>query len=197
MKRIWKEHFVIILGVSLPALLILAVMVIEGLSGPGPKYPVLYAQSTIPAYGHSQDNYRIEINNEGALRVQFTPATSSEDRDSKNGQGLTVGLFDPTTDNTRNFDLIAPRDFKDGETYDLEIPPELAAMRFSDERVSPDGFHMEYERNSRTIFMDMFGYNRRSGYVLVNGVKREPIPAYIRYSYNNPETVFVGWQIKE
>lgn len=192
MKSFLKENFVLVLGISLPMLLVIGVMALQSVTRAvtePPQYSVLFTHG---ANHYSKESYDFEIDDEGRLEIAFSVDEDMDQRYKKSKLEMELFLYDPKTLETVKYKLEAPEDYEDGETISINVPEELSDLRFSDKETSPDGyiFDRRTRNSSGGLFTEMFGYRRyRNNMALIKGGYAHDIPDAPSY-YN---TQFIGW----
>lgn len=198
MKSFLRENFVIVLGATMPLLLMLALFAVRALQTPvaPPQYEAIYAH--IPYYAR----YDFIVTNDGRLRVTWLPRKRNNDNDKQddlipeNAEPLTLYRYTPGAPYAKAFSLPAPRGDASRAKTALSLPDELQALRLAPSPQSPDGYELSrHTRSSNNIFTDIFGYREDYNQLyLRHGTYYVAIPgATIPYGQEK----FIGWVIKE
>ncbi len=193
MKRFLKENFVVILGISLPVILIAAFMVAQSfekvLYDP-PRYAVIFK-------GGGDNLFQATVEN-NRLQLRFNTAASTNDRQLQYARTnpLVLHLFSPQTGKLETFRIDAPEGAATDQPVTLDVPAQLAALTLDHKMTAPDGFHLTGHRSdSGGLFTEIFTSTRRNfgtAYRKDNYTYR--IPHYTGYFH---ESRFVGWVIEE
>lgn len=195
MKEFVKKNFVLILGVSLPVLLILVFAVAQGLTKlvDPPEYTAVFA---LESQYMATQLFQFEVDEEGKLDVDFKFTGHTPDITAYN-YFARVFLFDPKTNKVEHFDFRPPDDYEMGEKIILEVPEKLSGLILSSNPISPDDYVVEQaSRSGGNIFTELFGYGNRYryGYVLKKDGRTIPVPTANTY-YG--QFTFIGWVIEE
>lgn len=196
MKDFLKRNFVLVLGVSLPVLLVGVLLLLHGISrmtAAKPAYPVLYV--SFDAYS-GQTYYDFDVDDAGRLEIGFRrpdkPAGASNYRPVE----ATLVLFDAGSGTLNSFGVEAPEDPSPGQRVALDVPDGLSTLTFSDRAVAPDGYRLELSSyRGGGLLREIFGTGGRSRHHrLVNdGVSfRVPDVGTRDYAYHD---AFIGWVI--
>lgn len=196
MKDFLRRNLVLVLGVSLPLLLIAALLLVHGISrmtATRPAYPVLYV--VFDDY-FGQHFYDFEIGDAGRLEIGFT---SKEENASTLGRrsDATMVLFDARVDTLDTFRLEAPEDAPDGQRIELAVPAALSALTFSDQRLAPDGYRLELSNyRGGGLLREIFGGGGRSRHnrLVKDGVSFAVPDVSGTATYHE---AFVGWVVDE
>jgi len=198
MKGFLKRNFVLLLGVSLPVLLIAALLLLHAISrlaATRPAYPVLYV-SFDNYYG--QHFYDFDIDAAGRLEIGFKLPAENAAATRRRPADATLALFDARSDTLNTYRLEAPDDPPDGQRIDLAVPGELSGLTFSGQSRAPDGYRLELSAyRGGGLLREIFGTGGRSRHHrLVNdGVSfRVPDIGSSSYAYHD---AFVGWVVDD
>ncbi|HIF24923.1 MAG TPA: hypothetical protein EYQ41_01955 [Micavibrio sp.] len=192
MKSFLKENFVLVLGISLPMLLVIGVMALQSLTRAvtePPQYGVLFTHGGSYA---SKQSFDFDIQDDGQLTIIFELGDNLNENHLRSELEMTLYHYDPKEGSVSKFKLEAPKDFEKDREYSIEAPSALAALRFDDSETSPDGyiFDRKARNSSGGLFTEMFGYRRyRNDMALIKGGYTHDIPDAPSY-YN---TQFIGW----
>lgn len=192
MKSFLKENFVLVLGISLPMLLVIGVMALQGITKAttvAPQYSVVFSHGGSYA---SNQSFDIEIEDDGQLTISFEVDDSLNESHLRSELEMTLYLYDPKDGSVSKFKLEEPDDYEKDREYSIQVPAALAELRFDDSETSPDGYSFERKtrHSSGGFFTEIFGYHRyRNDMALVKNGYIHDIPEAPSY-YN---TQFIGW----
>lgn len=198
MKNFLKRNFVLLLGISLPILLIAALLLLHGVSrlaATKPAYPVLYV-SFDNYYG--QQFYDFDIDAAGRLEIGFKRPEDNVAATRRQPADAILALFDARSDTLDTFRLEAPDDPADGQRIDLAVPGKLSDLTFSDQNAAPDGYRLELSAyRGGGLLREIFGTGGRSRHhrLVDNGVSFR-VPD-IGVSANAYHDAFVGWVVDD
>ncbi len=185
-----KQNFVLVLGIALPALLVVGFMITASMPqkmGPKPQFPVLFT-----AYEYSGNNvpYNIEyIVKADKLYARLTARTNEY-----GGSKRDLYVFDAQKDSVTKINPVLPDDIGDDKQRDVPVA-DFAQNVIDKASKSPDGYTLENgSYRSRGIVGELFG--GRSGYyessLRHDSGWRYKIPQHAgNYNYGNLE--FIGW----
>jgi hypothetical protein len=195
MKAFLKENFVLVLGVSLPVLLIIVFMIAQQLTIPStpPKYKAIFA---VQNQYYNKKPYRFEVDNNGKLSVSYKQPEPNPNQHYYNKHLAQIYIYDPDLEYARTIKLDPPEDLKAGKVKSIKTP-ELNNYKLNTNDVSPDGYHFtkHNRRHSGNIFSDIFGYRSyHSNYAL----KKDNHLVMIKIDdYFYGQEKFIGWVIEE
>ncbi|MBL37969.1 MAG: hypothetical protein CMP07_06130 [Xanthomonadales bacterium] len=197
MKNFLRRNFVLVLGISLPMLLIAALLLVHGISrltATRPAYPVLYVSFENYFGPHFYD---FDIDESGRLEIGFTLAEDADAASNRQPSDATLALFDARSDTLETFTLQAPGDAPRGRRVEVDPPEALAGLTFSDSTTAPDGYRLELAAyRGGGLLREIFGSGGRSRHhrLVDNGVSfRVPDIGGSTYAYHD---AFVGWVIE-
>jgi hypothetical protein len=189
-----KRNAVLALGISLPLLLVVAMLILHGLARLGqepPGQPVVYA-----SFDHYSPElyFEFQIDSEGHLRVRARkPEKAPYGRTTPTRTNIAV--FDAVSGRQDVYTLSTPPELTEGEEAPFELPSELASLRLSGSTLSPDGYRFEASHGgSGGLFPSLFGYDRRRDTRLVKDSAVYDIPEIEGYHGTKR---FIGWVIDE
>lgn len=198
MKEFLKRNFVLVLGVSLPLMLIAVLLLLHGISrltATRPAYPVLYV-SYDNYFG--QHLYDFDIDDAGRLDIRFMQPDQPANAAGRQPADATLALFDARSDTLETFRLDAPEDPPQGQRLELDVPGALSEMTFSDEATAPDGYRLELSTyRGGGLLREIFGTGGRSRHhrLVRDGISfRVPDVGGTAYAYHD---AFVGWVVDE
>lgn len=195
MKEIIRKNFVLVLGVSLPVLLVGAVLAFHTLSRmteDPPAHAVLYVffESYVGI-----NSYHFDIGSDGRLKIGFTQPKAADSQWLKDANATLV-LFDARTETLNTFDLEAPKSALPGQRMALETPDALSALRFNDNVRAPDGYQLELSGyRGGGLLRALFGgadWSRHHRLVKNNVSFRVPGVGSNNYGYHGR---FIGWAL--
>lgn len=189
MKAFLKENFVLVLGISLPLILVIAVIALQSIirsSVEPPQYGIVFAE---PETYYMQP-WAFEVKNKKLV------ITYQEDNRPDHYIDVSVWLqhYDPVSGKMERVRINKPDNYNEGEEVTITVPQHFADLSLSDKNKSPDGYTFSRaSHSSSSIFTDIFGYNsRKRDYRLhKNGVSFNLPDRGHKYRYEN--AVFIGW----
>ncbi|MBP7758967.1 MAG: hypothetical protein KA099_02550 [Alphaproteobacteria bacterium] len=193
MKGFLKEHFVLIIGISLPLILSLVFFASANFrfeTIPPPQYPVVFAQDFY--YRNNPEYpYKLAVNEEKTLELRYTPSSAEN---AANWQVPQIYLYDPKTKRVERIDLpeITP-----GEKSTQPVAA-LKTRKVDTALTSPDGFTFRSEyRGSGNLMTEVFGggHSGRNRIVLSKDGVDFPIKVEAPYYYGQGE--LIGWVVEE
>lgn len=193
MKRFIRENAALVLGVSLPLLLVAGLLAIHGiarLTGEPPAYPVAYASF---AHYAGQHQWSFDIAEDGRLRIEYLRTDHRASSPLSDDGRVTIAVFDAASDHLRTFDVGAPEDPPDGERVVVSLPPALQGVRFDGSTTAPDGYR--FERGGRRgggLFAEIFGTGTRHDHRLVDGGVPYAVPEIGSTTIYDR---FIGWVV--
>lgn len=198
MKNFLKRNFVLVLGVSLPVLLIAALLLLHGMSrltATPPAYPVLYVSYETYFGGQFYD---FDVDDAGRLQIGFEFPQGNPDATRRQSADATLALFDANSDSLSTFRLEAPDDPPQEKRIELAVPEALSALSFSERVRAPDGYRLELSTyRGGGLLREIFGTGGRSRHhrLVKDGVSfRVPDVADRSYGIHD---AFVGWVVGE
>lgn len=185
-----KQNFALVLGIALPALLVMGFMITASMPqklGPKPQFPVLFS-----AYKYTNNNtpYNVEyIVKADKIYARLTARTNDY-----GGSKRDLYMFDAQKDSVTKIEPVLPDDIGTDKQRDVPIA-DFAQNIIDKASKSPDGYTLENgSYRSRGIVGDLFG--GRSGYYESslrhdNGWRYKIPQQADSYNYGNLE--FIGW----
>lgn len=190
MKKFIKKNFVLVLGISLPVVLILAFVIAKGLTQlvDPPQYQPVFA---IQRNYLGTELFQFEIRDDGKLTVIFE-APPNEKFIAYN-YFARVYIFNPKTNKLKYVDVRPPEDFEFNKKIAFDLPENYKYLTFLSDPKTPDGY--VFEQNTRSgggIFTDIFGYRSRnkSRYLLTKKGRSFPVA---QENMNYGRFTFIGW----
>lgn len=193
-KEFLKENFVIVIGVTLPLLLVLFFVVARELPEarvPDPQYDLLFAKN-YPNNSTTRLNFNV-IN--GKLQVRYFPEQRNETGYVINRTVPELYYYDASKNSARKIPVELPVD-ENGQVSDkvqtIEVPM-VADLTLEAGTTAPDGYKFAYNSRSHGGLMTeiMVGSHRRHRYTLEKDGRHVELPADMYY-YN---THAIGWVI--
>lgn len=191
-----KRNFVLVLGVSLPLMLIASLLLlhqITRMTATKPAYPVLYV--SFDSY-FGQHFYDFDIDETGRLGIGFRRPEENVAATHRQPADATLALFDARSDTLATFRLDAPDDTPPGQRVEIDVPEALAGRRFSDRHTAPDGYRLEFSGyRGGGLLRELFGTGGQSRHhrLASNGVSfRVPDVDNGSHAYHD---AFVGWVV--
>lgn len=193
-RNFLKEHFVLILGVMLPLVLILffslAKMITEKSVEP-PTYKAVYAQTEYGPPG--KFSYLFDGN--GKLQVSYTgnqPYPGQQTPVAPAVAKTNIMVFDAANNTHQKYQL-STNEGSNPVVTPISVTGPLAEMTFVAGNIAPDGYtytNDQYNYNAG-LFSDIFGYGRYydNRYVIGNKGRAYLLP--LTHQYIEPE--FIGW----
>lgn len=192
MKNFIKENLVLIIGLTLPVLLIIlffAASVIPKSMGTPPQYEMLF---TVQQYtNQSKPEFEIDFS---VKNKQLVIKTQKIDDKNNNYNTKKLMAYNGKTETTREIAIDAAK-FADGAEVIVE---ETKNFIIDTSIVSPDGYVLEGRQyNNSGLVGGLFGGgNNNSGYRLKKGSIGYKVPnQQPDYYYNQLQ--FIGWVIKK
>ena len=198
MNVFFKKNFVLILGISLPILLIIAFAIANALTKlvDPPKYNAVFALQN--NYGIYQP-FNFEVGEEGKLTIYFKAPEQTQNIVISNFFAR-IFIFDTEKNLTEQFEISPPDDFKDdfepGKELPVEIPEKLSTLILLPTQIAPDGYVVEQNtRPGGNIFTMLFGFGSSNypRYLLKKKGRVFPVPSEGQF-YG--QFTFIGWADK-
>ncbi|NKI35578.1 hypothetical protein HFP89_10415 [Wenzhouxiangella sp. XN79A] len=160
MSTLLRRNPFIVLGVSLPLLLVILVLVVQTVKrwgGERPTTPVLYVFSADRVV---QQHLIVDVA-DGRLGLALEVPDSEVHRRRRAGASLELAIHDPRDGSLQRhvLDVEAPDDGS-GRTP-LVLPPALRRLELDRSPISPGGARLVIDRRSGSgLFRDVFGFGR-------------------------------------
>lgn len=158
MASFLRRNLFIVLGISLPLILVAVILTIQVVARSKvapPLTPVLYVlqSSWLP-----MQQFEFELD-DARLQVHFrVPKAAPDPRDRAAGQ-IEIALYDPRSKVLETFVLEAESTVEPDTAVPVELPARLERLRFDDRLQSPDGYRFEAYRASRSgVLGALFGH---------------------------------------
>jgi len=195
LKTMLKDNLVLVVGLTLPMLLIvlffLASVLPKSMSAP-PQYPLLF--TTIKYESHPPDYLYDFMVKEHQLMVKVR----KNDQKERNYQSTRLMIYDARNENIREitFDPAKTANASEGGEVVLE---ETRDMRIDTASIAPDGFVLEgpnYGGNGLLGGLFVGGYRNNNPYRLKKGSIGYKIPN-TQADYYYGQLQFIGWVVSK
>lgn len=191
MKDFLKRNAFIVLGVSLPVLLIGFLLLVQAVFRMGqepPAYPVAFLASNqyAPLYW-----IQTEVGNDGQLALYLQQPEHASSWSHARPLRIVVAIYDVADDGLETFDLEMPTVDDGEERVEIPLPDALAGYRFDGSPKAPDGYRFETGGGTGGgLFTELLGVGTRHDPRLIqDGVAfRIPDDGMI---FN--QHTFIGW----
>ena len=197
-KNFIKENFVLIVGLTLPILLMVGFMVASSLpqsvANP-PKYDLVF---DITQYPSVSGGIPVEVNfvvKDGVLKAQYTRVENA-DHTYPNTAWKKLYLYDAQTQKVRELTFGFPDGMEKITDTREDTVDATKNMKLDTTLQSPDGYELTTDTFSHYgLFTDIFGGGGSSSEpVLQKGGERVKLTSddrNVTFTYSNPE--FLGW----
>lgn len=192
-KTYIKENLVLVIGLSLPLLLIVlffaATVIPKSMTAP-PQYEMLF---TVTKYDY-QDAPESLLNYTVKDRKLVATAKRNENKPINSNQN-TLMTYDPKTQSVREIQVDAAAVSTSGKAVVVE---ETKHFEIDPSAVSPDGYSLEepnYQDGGLIGGLFGGGYNNAQ-YRIVKDSIGYPLPRSVQLNYYN-QVKFIGWVIKQ
>jgi len=176
--KYFKEHWPLLVGLGLPALLILVVFFAYYLPGKTAK-PTLDFIFVMDNYGSS--NIRYEVRGDTLQAIDFT-----------RNDGFNNAPFEPKTI-TNKKPILYRYDMKTDKSVEVTFE-QVKALRLDTNFESPEGFRIEYSRGGGGLIFGSFSnindYNSR---YITKGASSSKLNLPSTTSYYGSQFEFLGW----
>lgn len=193
MNRQLQRFWPLIIGLSLPILLIvfvLAIQITARWNAPPVTTPVLYWPDA-SYWIRPQVHWSVT---EGRLEMIYTENRLA--RANQPERSIRLWLYRPRSGESTSFDIELPVAVEDGERVALELPEALEDLTLDTSLESPEGYRFEISSGSgRGLFVELFGgYRSRMAYQLVGHGSRHRLPEKGRYLADG---AFIAWVVND
>lgn len=196
MQRFIKENIVLVLGLTLPLLLIVlffVATVIPKSMGSPPQYEMMF--TTLRYTYQDAPEYLLDF----AVKDQKLTVKARKNNDNtKNFSTKQLMVYDGKTETVReiNVDITKTAGATSGNEVVLE---ETKNMMIDASNVSPDGYTLDGPHYGGSGLMGgIFGGGyRHSGFRLKNGNVAYKVPNNTQHDYYYNQVKFIGWVIKK
>lgn len=198
LPRLTKENLVLVIGLSLPVLLVVlffAASVLPKLMTPPPQYPLYFTVESYRPLGVT-DKYAIYGVDKGALVA--TIRTRQKDTYAPR---MALIVYDGKTNSARDISL-QPSAIDNAPDNSKIVIEETKNVKLDTSNKAPDGYSLERETSgyhSRGLVVDLFGggdYNLHPRIVKGNAAYKVRIVEDSRISYYGGFS-FLGWGIPQ
>lgn len=179
-----KQHFVLIVGVSLPVLLVVlfgVATVIPKLLVAPPQHDLIFSTTHYDHNALPKGTLRFDVQ-DGKLRGVFYESNN-------NRQVPRLYCFDVQTESTREISVDIPPNIEFGQTVEI---PEVAAYKISKGTLSPDGYTFDNSYRGRHGFL-FSGGSRYHAKIEKDG-RAMKIPGVGNRYFGDVQ--FLGWVIE-
>jgi hypothetical protein len=193
----FKDNFVLIVGLTLPVLLMLGFMLASSLpniNADPPQHDFVFA---VPAGGDKIPiSLQLTVGKDSILRAQYTRNATRAGYSYNSWKKLYV--FEARTQKVRELPLPYPDNMEEIKTVRTEIVDATKTMKLDTTLESPDGYSLSYDGYSRSgLVGDLFiGGRYRSEPRLRKGrasVKLISSNSQVPFYYGSVE--FIGWSV--
>ncbi len=191
MKKFIKENLVLVLGLTLPLLLIVLFFfasILPKMLGEPPQYAMLFV-STNYQYNDKVDYILdFDIDNERVV----VKLKDKEDKKYSSERTEKLFVYDGKSQTVREIKVD-----DSGLIKNVEVPvAEASKMVVDSSRISPDGYTFSGRQyGSRGLIGGLFGGSGRSNHRIVKGNVSYKLPInWPRYYYN--QLTFLGWVVE-
>jgi hypothetical protein len=196
-KNFIKDNFVLIVGLTLPVLLMFGFMLAahmpQALSDP-PKYDLVFAVTEYPSYsGTIPISVKLYIK-DGVLKAQYTKNPSQPSGYTGSNIWKKLYLYDASAKTVKELPFPYPADMDKIDSLREETLEATKGMKLDTTTQAPDGYALTTDSYSHSgLFGDIFGGGSYSNEpVLQKGTSRVKLSdSRTNFNYMNPE--FVGW----
>ena len=192
MKNWIKENLVLVIGLSLPILLIvlffLATVVPKSLSTP-PQYEMLF--TTLKYEYENSPAYLVDFK---VVNHQLMAAVKKNNDKSRNYNSKKLMAYNPKTETVREITIDLAKAAE--ANIDEVVLAETKDLKVDSSVVSPDGYQLDGSRYSNSgLIAGLFGVgSRNSGYRLKKGAVAYKVQT-TQPDYYYSDFKFVGWVV--
>lgn len=164
MKDFLKRNAFIVLGVSLPVVLVGFLLLVQAISRIGqepPAYPVAFLASNqySPLYW-----IRTEVGDNGQLALYLEKPEHASSFRHGHPLRVVIAIYDAADDRLETFDLEMPAVGDGSERVEIPLPDALAGHRFDDSATAPDGYRFDGgDGTGGGLFTELLGVGSRHG----------------------------------
>jgi hypothetical protein len=195
-KRFFRENLVLVLGISLPVLLVilffLTSVLPKSLSTP-PQYELLFSVTRYDYQAVTTPNFDFIVR-DGVLMVR----TGKSDSNNSSRYTRKLLAYDARTESVREIAYDLGPIGQLGEQAELVLP-ETRDMTIDTSSRAPDGYSFEGPTHSGGGLMSelFFGGYRNTGYRLVRDKVAYKLPSAHGDAYYAGSLQFIGWIVKK
>ena len=188
-----KDNLVLVVGVTLPVLLMAGFLLASALPGrlsDPPKYDLLYWEHDYPP-GVSLPITLQLIVKDGVLMALYTPVPVPRGA-YPNGTWRKLFRYEAATGTVRELSLPFPPDMASMKEAREVIVEATMGLKIETTRQSPDGYELTFgDRRGGGLLLDLFGGGRDYGAHLSKGSRSVPLMGGPGRPYSSVE--FLGW----
>jgi hypothetical protein len=185
-----KDNLVLVVGLTLPILLMavfLAVSVLPG--GAPPQYDLVFSSQDYPSTS-IPINLKLIVK-DGTLVAQYTKPPNQQ---SAFGGWKKLFVYDASLNRVRQLTFGFPPDMATIEGTREEPVASAAGMRLDTTLQAPDGYELTFgERRGGGLLLEIFGGSRNYGPWLRNGSRSVQLPSSNGEPFAYGGAEFVGW----
>lgn len=198
MKDFLKRNFVLVLGLSLPLLLIVSLLLMHGITrmlAEKPAYPVLYVAFDTT---FAELYWDIDIDDAGRLDLGFRLPEDGVAHTRRHPADATIALYDAAEGELTTFRLDAPDNPPLGERVEIGVPEALAERVFDDSVVAPDGYRLQLGGyGGGGLLGELFASGRRPRHHrLVSDGASIRVPDVDSRARAYRYDAFLGWEVR-
>ncbi|MEP5764241.1 MAG: hypothetical protein ABJ308_06595 [Halieaceae bacterium] len=162
LKRV-QENFALVVGISLPLLLVLVFWIataIPKMTVPDPRYDMIYTADFYDYNALVHGAVRVDIQ-DGKLRATFHSSDKQNYRNTPR-----IYYFDVSSGSIHELSIDIPADPQDGQLLSV---PEAETYTLSNKSIAPDGYSFDGNYSSRSGFFFFDGGYRYRGIIKKDG----------------------------
>lgn len=184
-KRFIKDNFALIVGISLPLLLVVLfwiATIIPRMTVEPPQHDLIFSVNHYDHNAHPKGALRFDVE-DGRLRGVFWEDSDNYRRSPR------LYFFDVATESTREIAVDIPAEIENGQTVEI---PRAAAYTLSNDTLSPDGYMFDNTYRGHRGFL--FYSNCRYHAKIEKSGRAMKIPSVGNRYFANAS--FIGWVIE-
>ena len=185
-KQFIKENFALVLGISLPLLLVVlfwVATIIPKMMVEPPTHDLIFVANHYGQNAHPNGTLRFGVE-DGKLRAVFW-----EDNE-KYRPYPNLYYFDVETESTHEITVVIPADVENAQTVEI---PEAAQYVLSNKTLSPDGYKFDNSYRGHHGFLFLYSNSQCHAKIEKNGRVMKIPSTGTRHSGN---AQFLGWVIE-
>ena len=189
-----KDNLVLVVGVTLPVLLMAGFMLASALPGrlaDPPKYDLLFWEYDYSSGARLPINLQLVVK-DGVLMAQYTPASKQD--------GLASGVwrklfrYEAASGTVRELSLPLPADMASMVAPREAVVEAAKGLKVETTRQAPDGYELTFgDRRGGGLLLELFGGGRDYGPRLRKGGHSVPIAPSAAQSGYSYSVEFLGW----
>jgi hypothetical protein len=187
-----KDNLVLVVGVTLPLLLMAAFLAVSALPGSltaPPKFDLLFSSTDYPPTPVPV-GVRLMVR-DGVLVAQYTKPPGQV---SNVGAWKKLFIYEASSRRVRQLAFGFPTDVAAIESMREEPVASAAGLRLNSTLQSPDGYELAFgDRRGGGLLLELFGGSRGYEPRLRNGSRSIPLPPVAGESFGYGGVEFVGW----